>query len=143
MFFRRKRARVTASQSAFKSAVRSTSFIETLEQRQLLSATVLSPAAVEGDYKGSVVTSSGESVPVKVIVTKTKADLIVNGSVTLSESLTSAHLVALRHGTFDVTFKLSGESVTCTGKELSGGKKISGKYTTSAKKNGTFSLTKI
>ena len=121
---------------------RSIRFVESLEQRQLFSAT-LTAAAVEGTYSGAVKESSGGSVPIEIIVKKTEAELVIESSVTLKSSVSAAELVKIRKGTFDVTFKLSGESVTVTGKELSAGKKISGTYKTSTKKTGTFSVTKI
>ncbi len=116
--------------------------IEPLESRRLMSGSILGPSAVEGKWKGDVTESSGSVVEARIVVTATKAELIIGSDETLTASLTSAHFKAIREGTFDVKFIVGKDYVTVTGKVKDAGLKISGDYTLSTGASGTFLVKK-
>ncbi len=113
--------------------------IERLEDRQLFSST-LAPSAVEGDYKGILKATSGQTIEVKLIITSTSAEAEY-GSLKGKITLTATEFDKIRKGTFDETFKVSGKSVVLDGKVTAGGEKISGTGSVGSTK-GTFSFVK-
>ena len=133
---------------------------EQLESRRLMSATasaviksesilpaetvkpaILGPSAAEGRWKGDVKESNGTEIEAKIVVTGTRAELII-GSDTFSASLTSAHFESIRKGTFDVKFTLGSASVTVDGVVGTSGLKIAGTYSISTGQTGSFAVKK-
>ena len=136
-------------------------FVEALERRQFLSASVasavapalvssvapqlvkLGPSKVEGTYKGTITGADGATYETKLVLTATSARLTVEGLGTYASSLSAKQFLKIREGTFSVAFKyVSGlkGSVTLTGKVTDSGLRISGSYVNSASRTGTFSL---
>lgn len=119
-------------------------FIEALEDRRLMSSTLLSASAVEGSYKGSLVVG-GVSHAIKVTITASKITATLVGVVSGSEKLSATALKKLRTGVFSFTDTEKGTTVTLSGKYTSGGLRISGSFsakTGTTKTPGTFTLKK-
>lgn len=113
---------------------------ESILPAETVRAAILGPSAVEGRWKGDV-TESGTVVEVKIVVTSTKAELII-GSDELTASLSSAHVVQIRKGTFDVKFTAGSASVDVIGTVTDSGLRISGSYSVTTGVSGTFIVKK-
>jgi hypothetical protein len=118
-------------------------FIESLENRQLMSTTLLSPSAVEGNYVGTA--SYGSTVEVKLAITSTTETLTVVGIGTIRTSISSKAFKKLREGHFSFDGSYAGkETLVLTGTVTSKGAKISGNFVASGKEalSGTFVVKK-
>ena len=140
-------------------------FVEFLETRRFLSVsptvtlkpaaetiipavvTKLGPSAVEGTYKGLVDdTTNNATYEIKIVLSATEVKLTVEGVGTYAASISSKEFLKIREETFDLDFKyVSGLKGTAsfTGKVKDSGLKITGTYTNSASRNGTFVLKKV
>jgi len=103
---------------------------------------ILGPSAVEGRYKGDITEKDGTVIEVKIVLTSTRAELIISDGGTLVASLTSAHFISIRKGTFDVKFVSGSKYVSVVGVVGTSGLKIAGTYTTNFAGDGTFALKK-
>jgi hypothetical protein len=115
---------------------------ESILPAETIKPAILGPSAVEGRWKGDVTDSAGTVIEVKIVVTSTRAELILSDGGTLVASLTSAHFVAIRKGTFDVKFISGSKYVSVVGTVGKSGLKIAGTYSTNFAGSGTFAVKK-
>jgi hypothetical protein len=149
--------RVSVNQQAMQ-------FVERLESRQFMSASPagaitpalasditpklavkFGPAAVEGTYKGDTKGETGVIYEIKVVITSTSAKLTVVGLGTYAAKLSAKQFKLIREGTFAVEFiAIDGSkgSAAFVGGVTDKGLRISGSYTNSAGKSGSFTLKK-
>jgi hypothetical protein len=124
-------------------------FVESLESRRFLSATVhpslLGPSAVEGTYVGTV-TADGITKEVKLTITSTAATLTVVGEGTRREKLTTREFDAIRKGSVDESGSYKGYTYKIDGAFNSTGTKINGTLSVSSSLlsvSGSASLHKV
>jgi hypothetical protein len=148
----------------FSTGNRTQPLVEKLEARQLFSASgaifspptivsaispevklKLGPSAVEGTYKGESTGFNGVSYVIKLVLTSTSARLTFEGLGTYAAPINAKQFKSIREGTFAVEFVGVGGakgSVAFVGGVKDSGLKITGDYTNSAKRSGTFILKK-
>jgi hypothetical protein len=126
-----------------------TSFIESLESRRFLSATVhpalLAPSAVEGTYVGTV-TTDGLTKEVKVSISSTSVAVTIVGEGSHTAKLTTKEFDAIRKGSIDESNTYKGYTYTIVGAFNSTGTKIDGSASVahgSLKISGTADLHKV
>ena len=122
--------------------------IESLEYRQLLSATLFKPGQVEGTYKGDSVSSDdGTRTVVKVTITSTSETIDVTGIGSRKVTLTAQQFKKLREGEFAFSGKVGAYSFEIEGSFTHHAVHITGAYSDKipghGNGGGTFSLTKI
>ena len=114
-------------------------------QIKAATASILGPSAVEGTYKGTSNGFDGVIYIIKLVLTSNSARLTFEGLGTYASPITAKQFKLVREGTFAVEFVAIGGakgSVAFAGGVKDRGLKITGDYTNSAKKSGTFILKK-
>ena len=124
-------------------------FVESLENRRFLSATVhpaiLGPSAVEGNYVGTA-SYEGMTKEIKLSITSTSVTLTVVGVGSKTVKLTTKEFNAIRKGSIDESGNYDGYSYTVDGAFNSTGTRIDGTATVgtgSMAITGTAALRKV
>jgi hypothetical protein len=106
---------------------------------------ILGPSAVEGTYKGASDGFNGVMYEIKLVLKSNSARLTFEGLGTYAAPINAKQFKSIREGTFAVEFVGIGGakgSVAFAGGVKDSGLKITGDYTNSAKRSGTFILKK-
>jgi hypothetical protein len=114
-----------------------------------VTAKILGPSAVEGNYHGDAYLSVGGStttVPLKVTITSTSITLRATGYGKVSHALTAKQFIELRKGNFKLDATIDGDALTFTGTVTNAGDRIAGSFsagTDTTKITGTFVVKKV